>query len=159
MKTIYLNGTIRTMAGSETAEALLEENGRILQTGAPPTCSALALRHGASICRGTRCCRVSSTATAISQRSRRRFCSATCTGKVLFRNRRTAAGLCAARRTAPGEWVMGFGYDPTALAENAHRPPNFSTALPKILRCSRTPRGHGRSEFSRHAGARRHARQ
>ena len=33
MKTIYLNGTIRTMAGNETAEALLEENGRILQTG------------------------------------------------------------------------------------------------------------------------------
>ena len=33
MKTIYLNGTVRTMAGGETAEALVEENGRILETG------------------------------------------------------------------------------------------------------------------------------
>ena len=133
MKTIYLNGTIRTMAGSETAEALLEENGRILQTGraadllgACPAARRFDLQ-GHALLPGfidghSHITALAQTLLLCDLHGAKSF------SEIAERLR----AFCAARRTAPGEWVMGFGYDPTALAENAHPTAEFlDRALPE----------------------------
>lgn len=130
MKTIYLNGTVRTMTGGETAEALVEENGRILETGradallaAHPQAQRFDLQ-GHALLPGF--IDGHSHITALAQTL------LLCDLQGVKSFDEIAARLRAfrsERQLAPGAWIMGFGYDPTALAEGAHPTAAFLDAV------------------------------
>lgn len=130
MKTIYLNGTVRTMAGGETAEALVEENGRILETG---RADALLAAHpkaqrydlqGHALLPGfidghSHITALAQTLLLCDLRGVKSF------DEIAARLR----AFRSERQLAPGAWIMGFGYDPTALAEGAHPTAGFLDAV------------------------------
>lgn len=140
---LYTNGTILTMESTLAAEAVLTVDGRIHRVGtldevrldAPAGTKEVDLEHHvllpAFIDPHSHITAYAHTLSLVQLEGAAGF------DELLERIR----AFREEKRLGPGDWISGFGYDHTALKEQAHPTAAFSTGPPrKTPSSSRTPR-------------------
>ena len=124
MAVLYINGTILTMKQKETAQALLEEDGRILCVGTQAQCrqyaqglDSLTIRDlkGQTLMPGlidahSHITALASTVDLVPLE----------TADSIPRLQELLAQAIRQRKTEAGQWVQGFGYDHNFLTEHQH---------------------------------------
>ena len=124
MAVLYINGTILTMKQKETAQALLEEDGRILCVGTQAQCrqyaqglDSLTIRDlkGQTLMPGlidahSHITALASTVDLVPLE----------TADSISRLQELLAQAIRQRETEAGQWVQGFGYDHNFLTEHQH---------------------------------------
>ncbi len=121
MKTIYLNGTIRTMVRAQTVEALAVENGRIVETGrARDLLRAYPMARQIDLCGHTLLPGFIDGHSHITALAQTLLLCDLKGAQTFSEIQSRLRAFQSKRQLRAGEWVLAFGYDQTVLAEGIH---------------------------------------